>query len=202
MKKQGANLKNFIFVFTGLVLLIPVWFFAVSPVISDIKELSGQIATIEDENRELQRSLSRVQEIESEWEKWHGKVHLPEKRVPPESDLHEIFHELEELFANMPVDITGVRTGGVEETAEEQYYAKLNFDVSARAAAHDKVGGLTGFLSALEEFPCLLIIDEFTMQYGEKGSGNGQDGNGNRSETLPRLNLGFTLFLQKSGTGE
>lgn len=202
MKKQGANLKNFIFVFTGLVLLIPVWFFAVSPVISEINELRKQIATIEDENRELERSLSRVQEIESEWEKWDGKVHLPEKKVPPESDLHEVFRALEELFADMPVDITGVRTGRVEETAEEQYYAKLNFDVSARAAAHDKVGGLTGFLSALEEFPCLLIIDEFTMQYGEKGSGNGQDGNGNRSETLPRLNLGFTLFMQKSGTGE
>ncbi len=185
MKPSVKNQKTFLYVLIVTLSLLLVALFVINPVINDISVLRREIVIMEKENHQLEHRLANINEIANEWEKWNALLGESEKKIPPISELNEVFYELETIFARMPVTITGVSAGKMENMLEEQDYATVKLEVSARGTLSDKDDHLICFLTELEEFPYLLTVENFTMQYGAP------------KEILPTLNQTLILYTTK-----
>ena len=191
------NRLRFVLVCVLLFLSLYLLYTVISPLWTDISALNTEKKRLLDDIAQSKKMLPEISEpfTENMISKNQKMDFLPDKDIPHKESLDEVMKELEEIFSNSSVKISGVRFGKLQ-LEEESILASIPVNILVKES-FNREGTILKFVEDIASFPYLFTIESINYNRGEKELiyAYGKIGISLAPESDARLSLSCRLYV-------
>ncbi len=192
-----TNKLRFILVCILLALSFYLLYMVISPVWGDISALNLEKKSLLDDIAQSKNILQEKNEAAAEIinTKNQDQDDLLQKNISHKENLDEVMKELEEIFNNSSVTISGVRFGKLQ-IEEEEVLGSIPVSISVKES-FNREGTVLKFVEDIAAFPYLFSIESINYNRGTKEikDAYGSTGISVAPESDARLNLNCLLYV-------